>query len=177
MTTLDDVFSLYEPHYLNTNPIIKNDEKIIYPTNIGDSDSVCNIKYKCYIKPGEECPICMEQILTMSNAYLSYCGHTYHKKCIYTYMKTKWESKNYYTSCKCPMCRSSLGHPDLKQRYKYSYFDISYKCENGLDKLEDFWLSCEYKLPEYCGNNMDHYLGMKQNCKCCKLYREKGYYY
>ena len=54
------------------------------------------------------------------------------------------------------------------------YSKIHYSHNNELDKLEDFWLSNEYKLPNFCSNGYNHYLGMYKDCFICKSYREKG---
>jgi hypothetical protein len=191
MSTVEDVFYLYERNSryyydcgLNGN--IENcmdcwsnecycyKKQEVLPFTIGDQNMPCNIKYRCYIRPGDECPICCEEILTKSSAYITNCGHYYHKKCILKYMETKWLSTSYTSTARCPMCRSSLGHPDFVQRYRANYFSINYKNDNELDKLEDFWISCEYKLPVFCSNGYDHYLGICKNCSCCKAYREKG---
>lgn len=147
----------------------------VFPLTIGDQYVPCNLKVRCYIKPGDECPICYEPILTKMSAFITCCGHHFHKKCLFKCIKTKWLSTSYTSTAKCPMCRCSLGHPEFVQRYKASYFNIHYKNNNELDKLEDFWISQEYRLPEFCSNRYDHYLGMSKDCFCCKAYREKGY--
>jgi hypothetical protein len=72
------------------------------------------------------------------------------------------------------MCRCSIGHPDFVQRYRSSYFSFQYSNDNQLDKLEDFWLSYEYRLPEFCSNKFDHYLGLNKNCNICKKYIKTG---
>ena len=191
MSTLEDVFYLYERNsrfYYDCN--LKNSiencrdcwsnecycylRQEVKPFTIGDQDIPCDIKVKCYIKPGEECPICFEYIMTKSSAFITDCGHHYHKKCLFNYLKTKWSSSSYISVARCPLCRSSLGHPDFIQRYRSNYFSFQYSNDNQLDKLEDFWISCEYRLPEFCSNNYDHYLGLDNFCYDCKKYRENG---
>lgn len=191
MSTAEDVFYLYERNSryyyncsqndnINTYSDCLNNEcychlkQDVFPFTIGDQFVPCRIKVRCYIRPGDACPICCDPILTKSSAFITDCGHHYHKKCLFKYMETKWISNKYLTSIKCPMCRCSLGHPELIQRYRSSYFSINYKNDNEIDKLEDFWISCEYKLPSFCSDGYDHYLGMNKNCFCCKEYREKG---
>jgi len=171
MSTVEDVFHLYENH--------NNKDKIILPLNIGEQDiGKQNIqfylKYKCYIKPGDICPICLDEIYTKSSAFLTNCGHHFHKKCLFNYMKKKWESNNYAVSCRCPNCRRRIGNPEFYRRYKNSYFDIEMDEKNELDKLEDLWLSLEYKLPEFCSNGLNHYLGTNKECSYCVLYRNTG---
>lgn len=184
MSTAEDVFYLYEHKscYYDCSQNEKSVcycriEQIVQPITIGDQDIPCEYNIKCYIRPGHDCPICFEQILTKTSAFITCCGHAFHKKCIFKYMKTKWLSSSYMSVARCPMCRCSLGHPEFIQRYKSSYFNGSYKNNNKLDKLEDFWISCDYKLPLFCSNGYDHYLGIKKICFCCEAYREKGEIY
>lgn len=188
MATAEDVFYLYErnslyyhdcnsknnmnPNYYSNSDCCCNLRKEVLPFTIGDQTTPCNFKVKCYIKPGDECPICYEPILMKSSAFITSCGHHFHKKCIFKYMETKWEISSYISSVKCPMCRSSLGHPDFVQRYRSSYFTYNYDDEDHLDKLEDFWISKNYKIPVYCNNKYNHYLGFNKSCLICKIYLE-----
>ena len=168
MSTLEDVFLNNEerPKFMNYN-------SVIVPQNIGCKNPICNLKYKCYIRQGEECPICYDPIMVKSNAFLSNCGHQFHKSCLFEYMKIKWRETEYTAMVNCPICRKYIEHPQFGRKYVSSYFGInSYK--NGLDKLEDLWLSLDYILPEYCSNGYKHYLGVNNKCFCCKAYREKG---
>jgi hypothetical protein len=188
MSTAEDVFYLYERnsrYYYDCNLKKNEEEKCtgecychiqqkVKPFTIGDQDMPCDLKYKCYIRPGDECPICCEEILTKSSAFITNCGHHYHKKCLLKYMEIKWLSTAYTSIARCPMCRCSLGHPDFVQRYKSSYFSINYDDNNELDKLEDFWISIDLTLPSFCRNGYDHYLGMEKECFCCESYRKKG---
>ena len=66
------------------------------------------------------------------------------------------------------MCRSSLGYPEMFERYIYSYDK-----HNQLDNLEDYWLSKEFRMPTFCSFG-NHYLGMKNNCIRCNSYRVNG---
>ena len=45
MSTAEDVFYLYERNSL----VYNNDEKKVLPYTIGDQDTPCNLKIKCYI--------------------------------------------------------------------------------------------------------------------------------
>jgi hypothetical protein len=188
MSTLEDVFYLYERNSRYYHDCTKIEEcedsynnecychlkQHVIPLTIGDQYSRCNLKIKCYVKSGEECPICYDTIITKTSAFITNCGHAFHKKCLFKYMETKWLSTSYTCTARCPMCRCSLGHPEFNQRYRSSYFSCSYKNDNGLDKLEDFWLTKDYALPSFCSNRYDHYLGTKKICFICKSYREKG---
>jgi hypothetical protein len=179
MSTAEDVFYLYERNsliYKNKSNDDENYKQVILPYTIGDQDTPCKLKIKCYIRPGEECPICIDKIQTKSSAFLTNCGHSFHKECLFNSIKSKWSTSGYTSVARCPMCRCSLGHPDFIQRYKASYFTEPYRDDNEIDKLEDFWLSKDYKLPFYCSNSYDHYLGCERTCFSCKEYREKGSY-
>jgi hypothetical protein len=189
MSTAEDVFYLFERNSRYYHDCLKNDaencdeynnecycylKQTVHPFTIGDQCVPCDYKTKCYIKPGDECPICYDKIMTKSNAFITNCGHHYHKKCLFKYIESKWLSTSYTTVVRCPMCRSSLGHPEFTQRYRSSYFSYQYEYDNGLDKLEDFWVSSDYKLPNFCSNGYDHYLGLDKKCLMCEIYREKG---
>lgn len=191
MSTAEDVFYLYERNSRYYHDCSKNDnlemcsdcssdrcycylKQNVFPFTIGDQHVRCNIKVRCYIRPGDECPICYEAILTKSTAFITCCGHHYHKKCLFKCMESNWLSTKYISPARCPMCRCFMGHPEFIQRYRSSYFNMNYENDNQMDKLEDFWISYEYKLPLFCSHGYDHYLGMNKNCYCCKVYREKG---
>jgi Ring finger domain len=195
MSTAEDVFYLYERnsrHYYDCkkqnnmlgckadckdcwdNICYCVEKQEVMPFTIGDQDVPCRLKNRCYIRPGDECPICCEGILTKINAFITSCGHHYHKKCLIKYMETKWLNTKYTSVIRCPICRCSIGHPDFVQRYHDSYFSTNYRGENQFDKLEDFWISKDYKLPCFCSNGYNHYLGFDKECFCCERYRENG---
>ncbi len=182
MSTFEDVFYLYErnsTYYHNCskrytdclNECYCYLNQTVIPCTIGDPYVSCKLNIKCYIKPGEICPICYDPIITKSTAYITHCGHHFHKKCLFTYLESKQSS---ISPTKCPMCRRFLGQPNFSQRYRSSYFNVYHKDDNELDKLEDYWINKEYALPSYCSNRYDHYLLTDINCHVCKAYREKG---
>ena len=189
MSTAEDVFYLFERNsryyytcaskteiencteYYN-NECFCHLKQEVNPFTIGDQYAYCKLNIKCYIKQGDECPICFDPILNKSNAFISNCGHHYHKKCLFKVHETNiFKSYN----VQCPMCRCSLGEPEFMQRYRSTYYHYNHKDDNALDKLEDFWLSIEYKIPNLCSNKYDHYLGLHKNCFICQQYREKGH--
>ncbi|MFY7728215.1 MAG: RING finger protein [Flavobacterium sp.] len=187
MSTVDDVFYLYERnlkyYYRCGNDRCGNECDQAYcgqclpdvlPLTIGDQTTPCSLAVKCYVKPGTECPICYEPILTKRSAYITECGHHFHKRCMFTYIETKWRSTAYVSTARCPMCRSFLGHPEFEQRYRATYFGVQYREDLELDKLEDFWLTKDYKLPTFCSNQYNHYLGMQTDCDTCQQYRAHG---
>ena len=184
MTTVEDVFYLYERNHLDYLNCLKNGKMdtcptkwlnkcyccmdvVIVPLTIGDQTVPCRLKTKCYIKPGEECPICFDQIMSKKDAYLTNCGHSFHRSCLFKTYESKYNKKpcaNFH----CPMCRARLGHFMFYTKYNIK------KEMSLLDYLENFWLTKDYEIPIYCSNKYNHYLGMNQHCKKCKLFCKKG---
>lgn len=181
MSTAEDVFCLYErnsSYYFDCSKMGKIDEcpdcyknmcycflkQNVLPCVIGDHNTQCKLNKKCYIRPGEDCPICYEPILTKTNAYLTECGHAFHKSCMSKCIETKWLCK-YDGDFNCPICRHHLGYLEITKRYS---------SENVLDKLENLWISKENDIPIFCSRNYNHYLGMHDSCYICEKYRKTG---
>ena len=190
MATAEDVFYLYERNFEVYHDCNKSNQidtcktewkgycycfytQPLIPITIGNNKSMCNIKRKCYISQGEECPICLEKILTKSNSYLTCCGHSFHKLCIFKSMEKKWIEK-YGSVFKCPMCRTNLGMDihDINERYNFHYNEDN--SINYLDGLENFWFKKDFTIAHICRNKFDHYLGMKKDCDICKKYVLNG---
>lgn len=184
MTTSEDVFWLYErnktkeyidciklckpcPNLFDNECLCDSSDPIL-PLTIGEQTVKCRFKVKSYIKFGEECPICFDPIQHKKNAYLTGCGHAFHRKCLFNTFQAKWETKPFST-LKCPMCRAALGCPDMLERYNCCYYEE----QNFLDNLEDFWLCKEYRIPDFCHSG-NHYLGMQKDCRRCINYRNNG---
>lgn len=162
----EDVFNLYERNKLiySENP----DVEFVQPLTIGEISVPCKFKTKCYIYEGEECAICLDKITKKKDAFLTGCGHAFHRKCLFTSFEMKWKCKP-FSALRCPLCRCGLGFPDLLTRYINN--------NNDLDQLENFWLTKEYWMPKYCGNiQTSHYLGFNKNCDNCLHYRKYGFY-
>jgi len=132
-----------------------------------------SMKKKCYIGFGEICSICIEPILSKTNAWLTSCGHPFHRKCIienYIYRQTHHMTIEYSNAIPCPVCRTGLVDccVGLESLDKYN-------TNNGLDKLENFWLRMDfassYELCYTCNKG----LGMNKSCDNCKCYRNTGY--
>ena len=66
----------------------------VLPITIGDQSVKCDFKRKVYIKQGEECSICLEQIYQKNNAYLTSCGHSFHRSCLFKAFENKIDNKN-----------------------------------------------------------------------------------
>ena len=184
MSTAEDVFYLYERNLLCYTDCRKLDHRkcevlegdndcychmdaLVQPITIGNQYVPCSFKRKCYIKQGEECPICIEPIMNKTNAYLTCCGHSFHKLCIFKAFQQK-NIDNVHDKFNCPVCRTYLG-TDM-----YEIF-VRYNCKPGsLDFIENFLLTKEYIIPYICSRGEDHYLGLNSNCISCKRYRKKG---
>lgn len=181
--TAEDVFCLYErnsKYYYNCsqqgkieqckrkykNECCCYEEQMVIPIAIGDQQTKCDFKRKTYIKFGQECPICIEPIIRKQDAYLTPCGHGFHKKCIFDAFEAKWKTK-WASQFYCPMCRCRLGQIDIENRYNYSN-------NNGLDDLENFWTNKDYRYCYPCTNGYNHNEGMKLNCNACLDYRKNG---
>jgi hypothetical protein len=182
MTTAEDVFYLYERNLLYYTDcrkngkrkceVLENDndcychlESIVQPFTIGNQYVPCNIKRKCYIKQGEICPVCIDPIMTKSKAFLTLCGHSFHKSCIFKAFEQKSKDK-YASNFYCPICRTNLGMDvyDISVRYNVK--------AGNLDTIENFMITKEYMMPHICSKGWDHYLGINNTCKTCKKYRK-----
>lgn len=153
---MEDIYNLYE--YANVDKT-----NLILPIKMGNDEMHPRLNTKMYIKPFENCPICYDDIIRKSDAYLSVCGHGFHKKCIFK----AYEAKQLGKKCsvfRCPCCRTSLGTDVEEINEKYNLFNDEM---NGLDVLENFWIKKDYTMPLICNN---HYLGMNKNCPNCKKY-------
>lgn len=185
---MDDnlVWSAYEPTYskckdLNICPHNYDNNCFCYnylsisPTIIANCGFLCNekpsIKNKCYIAFGEICSICMEPIVSKKNAWLTPCNHQFHRKCLinnHEYRRMHNMTLDFTNEIPCPVCRDGLvdccvGLHDLNK----------YNTKNGLDKLENFWLSINiapYLLCYKCNKG----LGMNISCETCEYYRNTG---
>lgn len=155
MATEDNIISgfLYgELEYIHEKYGNEKYTKIINETLVNNrkvASATLNIKH--YIIIGSECSICYEKILTNKTAYISECGHSYHKKCIFKYSNI---CLNENKETLCPLCRKSIDCCDL---WLYEKYNSRHKNFNFLDKLENFNSDDNYKYDVYC-------------CKYCKKF-------
>ena len=173
--TLDDVYHDYDSNYnYNVSCEYQGDNKItktmvLYnPKRKIRRNIYENLKVKHYIKIGETCPICYEDINNRRDGFLTDCGHSFHYSCIinYDYCIIKNKINNYNISC--PVCRQYMGRfDDIKDRYPYSNYQ--------LDKLEDFENNIKIKVPSICFDfhqikYKNHFSRMDyNNCFYCRL--------
>jgi hypothetical protein len=191
--SLDDlnIFELHRrnsSYYYNCSPVkscpsYELDEQYCYchlnqlvcPVEIGFKYCKPSLKSKIYIEIGENCPICLDSINNMSNAYLTSCCHVaFHRMCL-----TK--AHDYHSTIKisqfvCPTCRESI--PDEIYLTKYTP-----RLSTNLDKLENFWNSIDYLPINYCVFsyylNKKHYthpVGFDKLCTFCDEYKKTGKY-
>ena len=192
MTTAEDAFSLYERNAasiyhncarlnrLETCPIQWEGKCLcqfnvpVFSRTIGNAEVPCDMKRRCYVKPGQECPICFESILTKTSAYLTCCGHAFHKKCIFELVESKW-LQSYPCTIHCPLCRTYLGSEIYEMTKRYNVF-VQEKPMNYLDRLEEFWIGKDFELIVPCSDGFDHAAVMKKGCSQFKKYIKTGEY-
>jgi len=181
---LEDVYDLYERTSLiystcsskkcerfNNGTCWCSLRECVQPLLIGETQTPCKLNCRFYINPGkDDCSICLEKIMMKKDAFITGCGHPFHRSCLFKYYDNKQNHKPFST-LRCPLCRCSLGLPIFLQKYKITYSKINY-----LDLLENFWLTKEFTIPHYCYSNnyKPHYIGMKKKCAKCKDYIENG---
>jgi hypothetical protein len=191
MSTSEDVFHLYERNSLiyydckKQNKLDTCPDKSfgvcfckyncpIIPYNIGNENRKCSLSKKIYIAVGEECPICLENICSKQTAYLTHCGHSFHKKCLHdsyiSYLLEYGEDDN--ENLPCPLCRKTINIDDFTNNIRYC------SKRGSIDEIENFWITKQLSVPYICYSEGDcdknHYLGMNKNCKKCKRYVKKG---
>lgn len=191
--TFEDIFWAYDTNHIltfnmcaniATCPMALNNvcacalTRPVIPHTIGSSlyspPSMANLKkVKSYIVPGEICSICLEPILVKSSAYITICGHGFHKCCItraYESNATRSDTSNF----NCPLCRCYLGC-DIE------FIGDRYNMVRGtMDHLENFWWKFDKLVPALCDKtDTDHHhsIGMNKNCRSCLKYRATGFDY
>lgn len=102
----------------------------VQPIMIGDPTLPCRMEVRTYIPMGATCPICIEGIYSKKNAYLTGCGHAFHKSCIKSVLQFRGQR-----NLICPFCRANLGRPEIKGRYGHT--------NSELDCLENFWMEID----------------------------------
>lgn len=76
----------------------------------------------------DECAICLHAIQSIPSAWITWCGHAYHKECL-----RRW---CYTTKCSgsCPTCRRDMGPLEFLDGIEYVIYP---KIDNFCDVLEE----------------------------------------
>jgi hypothetical protein len=168
----------------------------VYPDTICEEYDMCftcnshsdNISKKMYIKFGEECPICFEGIYFRKNAFLTPCGHAFHKKCLHKAHVSKLISNVSFHEEKlsCPMCRYNVStdlfyNPSKYYVYKKSIENINVSNNKNIINSMDFFATIdnlfeniELNCPTLCVGSQRHFLGTKKTCEICKEFINNG---
>ena len=117
----------------------------------------CQGSKQPYVKAGEECPICLEQILTPRNALLTPCYHKFHKDCFRQHVIATGVYKTV-----CPVCRGDVGFLDFCGVQVEDFTSYSRAIT-----LEDIGLFVPSFGPYTC-LTCEGYIGFgKKDCKRC----------
>jgi len=167
---MDDprIWSAYERNHGNGNTIVHRME--IANCGFLCDSAIPSIRKKCYIGLGETCAICMEPIMTKTSAWLTPCSHAFHKKCLienYQYRKEQKMNNKYSNEVPCPVCRGGLVGCCVGLDVLDKYYS-----KNGLDILENFWLTIDINPYRVC-LKCNHGFGMNKLCHNCEYYRNK----
>lgn len=179
MTTLEDTFNDYDINKIPISINFQGDNKIAKYSILNYDSDFCkyesynrkirrniidNLQIKHYIKFGDTCSICLDNIFIRNNAFLTDCGHSFHYNCIINYDFINSFNNN---GIKCPLCRQDMGiYDNLKDRYKN---------KNSFDNLQDFEMNIKNKLPKICFNfhtlkYNNHFYGLNYfNCFYCQI--------
>ena len=129
-----------------------------------------SLNRRSYICIGESCSICMDSVIHKRNAWITYCGHAYHRTCLVQYYHSYMKRVKPYTNCvPCPLCRAEI--PTC-----CTGIDVSrYQCrvKNELDVLENIHVTFDLLFPAAC-YKCDKWVGMNKHCKICLKFREGG---
>lgn len=163
---------IYDCCYCHNNALLQ--PNVIANCGFSPGIEKPNINKKCYIKFGEICSICIEPIITKKSAWLTPCGHTFHRKCLidnFQYRTIHKMTIGHSNEIPCPVCREGLiwccvGIDKLDK----------YNSKNGLDQLENFWHTIDINPYLLCWE-CDNAVGMKKSCNNCIQYRNTGKFY
>lgn len=132
-----------------------------------------SINRRCYIGFGEQCPICIQPILHKKTAWLTPCGHAFHRKCLLYAFRHYLELDIAYSNVMpCPICRKELTNCCIGEYTTPHYHVPIYDLVNELDSLENFWTDIEDKVSVKCPK-CTHILGSNAaGCEKCKRQRK-----
>lgn len=119
-----------------------------------------NYNKKLYIKHCDLCTICYEPITNNTNAYLTECGHPFHKTCITRYYNHSYNRKQngklFNWRISCPICRNEL--------IKCTWLETKYTLEPW--RLEFCNKSCRNLDYNFYKNFISHDILRCRGCKC-----------
>lgn len=110
----------------------------------------------------EECPICLTSVGSRQSAWITWCGHLFHKRCL-----REW---CYTTQCSgsCPMCRKEMGPLEFLDGLEYTIYP---EVENFCDLLEEV----PNLLHKFC-YECNGVLGMNPDkCCYCRVWLQVGH--
>lgn len=147
--------------------------QIVCPIEIGHTWTPICLETCAYIPYGASCPICLSSISQKKNAWITHCGHAFHRTCLIQSYNSYMNNPNiehYGNVMPCPMCRADL--PTYCCGFEIQRYQGSFP-GNGLDRLEDYEHVKEIKEPLECWSCCK-YLGMNKSCNACIDYCKNG---
>ena len=157
-------------------------KQVVVPQDIGEWWQPVKLEGRSYIPIGAKCPICLSSIIHKRDAWITHCGHSFHRNCLmksYEIYMNNPKIEKYTNVMPCPCCRSDL--PTCCCGYNLGrYHSIYGERRNELDYLENFELLSDMIIPIECykcskKHKCAKYIGMSNDCKECKEYQEKGH--
>ncbi len=163
------------PNNLSNECLCYRDMPVL-PQDIAEWWVPIKLNVRAYIHIGSTCPICLTSINHKRNAWITNCGHSFHRSCLMQSYNSYMNNPNIikYTNCMpCPMCRYEL--PTCCCGFEIEKYQQIYgEPRRELDYLENFEMLKDLLIPEEC-YKCKKYLGMNNNCKECKKYQTNGH--
>lgn len=141
--------------------------------NYVTSEYLQNTHKHHFIPTGTDCAICFEPMMHNKNAYITECGHHFHKSCITSLYNTSFLEKNF----RCPLCRCHLKKCLwLETRYALEPWRLMNKknvCGNvDFEFQKD--LFCEDSLlcrGCHCRQGCFQIVGRNPHCEACQAWK------
>lgn len=162
----------------DTNECLCHHKQIVVPQDIGEwwVHNKNNWNRRIYIQIGSKCSICLSSINKKSDAWITNCGHSFHRSCLMESYRIYENNTNiiHYTNCMpCPICRADL--PTCCCGFDFSRYQKVYgKRRNELDNLENFYAFFDIANPIECYKCKKN-IGMNNACKSCTDYQKNGH--
>lgn len=162
MNTVETVFSTRLPdnHLDSDCPVL--------PRVIAAACPRPQLSVRQYISFGQICVICLNSIVSASDAHLTSCGHGFHASCLAAAHSATARRGRQIT---CPICRGRMG-------LDIDYLRDRYNDDLGsIDAIENFWIKYPNIAPNMCAaqrSTQPHALGCMRSCMRCMRYRNTG---